>query len=299
MTGSRHEPTPSPDDLDPTGVRALLANLPDPGPMPDDLVARIAQSLELEQQRRASGASGEATAHAVAGEAHPQSAPATDDAVVSLADERARRRPGRTVLWLGSAAAVAMIATVSVNQLFGDAGDSGLSAQVPSHHAGDDSDSAADAGGAPDSAADEAEPPAAAPTVGDEQEGSAAEGGDAGTEDSADGGALGALGDEWDDTDLLSLSGTATLSSGGWASEVETLLSATPEESLLDRIEATDCLEASSLAVEDAERVLLSDALWDGEEARLLIAESPDRGVAWVLTPDCGTILSGPASVGP
>lgn len=33
------------DDLDPTGMRALLRGLPDPGPMPDDLVDRIHASL--------------------------------------------------------------------------------------------------------------------------------------------------------------------------------------------------------------------------------------------------------------
>lgn len=33
------------DDTDPTGMRALLRRLPDPGPMPDDLVQRIHASL--------------------------------------------------------------------------------------------------------------------------------------------------------------------------------------------------------------------------------------------------------------
>lgn len=33
------------DDTDPTGMRALLRGLPDPGPMPDDLVDRIQASL--------------------------------------------------------------------------------------------------------------------------------------------------------------------------------------------------------------------------------------------------------------
>ena len=42
---------PDPDD-DPTGMRALLSSLPDPGPMPDDLVARITASLAEEQERR-------------------------------------------------------------------------------------------------------------------------------------------------------------------------------------------------------------------------------------------------------
>ena len=35
-------------DEDPTGMRALLRSLPDPGPMPEDLVARIKASLEHE-----------------------------------------------------------------------------------------------------------------------------------------------------------------------------------------------------------------------------------------------------------
>lgn len=42
---------PSSDD-DPTGVQQLLATLPDPGPMPPDLIARITASLEHEQEQR-------------------------------------------------------------------------------------------------------------------------------------------------------------------------------------------------------------------------------------------------------
>ena len=44
--------TPDPDD-DPTGMRALLSSLPEPGPMPADLVARITASIAAEQQHRA------------------------------------------------------------------------------------------------------------------------------------------------------------------------------------------------------------------------------------------------------
>lgn len=45
---------PDPDDLepDPTGIRDLLASLPDPGPMPADLVGRITASLAAEQVAR-------------------------------------------------------------------------------------------------------------------------------------------------------------------------------------------------------------------------------------------------------
>jgi hypothetical protein len=49
----RHPPPgpPDPED-DPTGMRALLSSLPDPGPMPDDLVSRITASLAEERDRR-------------------------------------------------------------------------------------------------------------------------------------------------------------------------------------------------------------------------------------------------------
>lgn len=53
MVTLRHTPPgpPDPDD-DPTGMRELLSSLPDPGPMPDDLVARITASLATEQGAR-------------------------------------------------------------------------------------------------------------------------------------------------------------------------------------------------------------------------------------------------------
>ena len=37
---------------DPTGIRDLLSSLPDPGPMPADLVARINASIAAEQSAR-------------------------------------------------------------------------------------------------------------------------------------------------------------------------------------------------------------------------------------------------------
>lgn len=40
---------------DPTGIRALLSALPDPGPMPADLVARISASIAQEQSAREGG----------------------------------------------------------------------------------------------------------------------------------------------------------------------------------------------------------------------------------------------------
>ncbi|MFL6078443.1 MAG: hypothetical protein ACJ714_00805 [Ornithinibacter sp.] len=46
----QHDDT-APVEHDPTGMRALLASLPEPGPMPDDLVARISAALVVEAQR--------------------------------------------------------------------------------------------------------------------------------------------------------------------------------------------------------------------------------------------------------
>lgn len=48
------EPRDEPRDDDPTGVRRLLASLPDPGPIPPDLAQRISASLAAEQAARQS-----------------------------------------------------------------------------------------------------------------------------------------------------------------------------------------------------------------------------------------------------
>ena len=49
-----HTSGPGDEDHDPTGVRALLASLPDPGPMPPELIQRISESLAAEQNGGAS-----------------------------------------------------------------------------------------------------------------------------------------------------------------------------------------------------------------------------------------------------
>jgi hypothetical protein len=101
-------PTPDrPEDLDdPTGIRALLAALPDPGPMPAHLVDRINASITAEQEARAGSS------------------------VVSL-DER--RRPWRRI---GLAAAAAAVAAVAVPALLTGTGPGGMLASLSGAHQG-------------------------------------------------------------------------------------------------------------------------------------------------------------------
>ncbi len=113
----RHDDA-EPIEHDPTGMRALLGGLPDPGPMPEDLVTRITAALAAES-RRGEGGAGSLAAPAL-GPAGPAAAPAVEpaaadagagagsapadrDVVVPL---RRRRRGGRV---LGAAAAAVVV----------------------------------------------------------------------------------------------------------------------------------------------------------------------------------------------
>lgn len=105
--GTRSERDPRAFEDDPTGIRELLASLPEPPPMPADLVQRIEARLATEQ------------AHRDAVGADDESFAARSDTVVDLAAERSRRRPGRTVALLGVAAAGLLVATVAIGELVG------------------------------------------------------------------------------------------------------------------------------------------------------------------------------------
>ena len=322
MTGSRPDPH-LPDDLDPTGVRALLANLPDPGPMPQDLVARISQSLALEQERRTTGSAGgtahpfgSTLGHTDASLGHHDSAhqdteqspseqspsieqgmaaERTPDGVISLAAERQRRRPGRTVIWLGGAAAVAMVATFSANQLLGDGSDSNLSAAVPGAH--DAADDGAEAGGVaepgrgdgegarPDAAGGDSAP--AQPEVDSEPPAAAAD--DSASTDMGSN----SLADV-----VFTATGTVPLSETQLGDQVSDWVATTPTEGTgtWSAQLAADCITDRALQVAGADQVMVSEATWQGEPAMLVVAEHAKGGSAWVLTSDCGEVLTGPIS---
>ena len=73
--GRRSGGDPEAHEDDPTGIRDLLSALPDPGPMPQDLVERIEARLAVEQVSRQ-----QATV--------PPGLASRSDAVVDLAAER-------------------------------------------------------------------------------------------------------------------------------------------------------------------------------------------------------------------
>lgn len=170
------------EEVDPTGIRDLLASLPDPGPMPEDLVRRIEARLEAERAgleragvERAPGSAtgphpwsptgdmvGTASQDPAERSSGTQAASAVSraDNVFDLAAERSHRRPLRTVGILGAAAAGLLVTTVAVTQFMGVSGNTGgadTAASYPSLRSQDGADSDdADSGGTDDSAAAEA-----------------------------------------------------------------------------------------------------------------------------------------------
>lgn len=140
--GLRDDHDPAAHEDDPTGIRALLSSLPDPGPMPSDLVERIGARLAVEQAHRDQGGADVASLH--------------PDSVLDLAAERTSRRPGRALALLGVAAAGLLVATVTIGELAGVGPAAGpffdSAAQVPTRSGAADDDAVAgdSAGGAAD-----------------------------------------------------------------------------------------------------------------------------------------------------
>jgi hypothetical protein len=277
----------APQEVDPTGVRALLSSLPDPGPMPDELVARITRSLHEEQERRANGGSG--TDH------HD---------VISVVTERHRRRPGRILSMLGAAAAVAVGATVVSAQLFGGDTSNDVSAQYP---AGD----RADDGSADDSAA---EGPAAEEPVpeqaGDEEANDAGQddgdssadpdrGETAGTDESDDQGAVGPQSPT--DQQVTVHSGRPELTTEDFAREMRAWRQDAATEDIADisSAQARRCAELVGLG--DKDSITVGTGSLEGAGVVLLVRSEPRPEQAWAVEPEClegsGEVVLGPVGL--
>ncbi|MDO5739156.1 MAG: hypothetical protein Q4P07_03300 [Ornithinimicrobium sp.] len=156
-------------------MRALLRALPEPGPMPEELIARIQARLAIEQEHRTNGTS----------DLSPAAALGRGDNLIDLAAERSSRRPGRTLAILGAAAVGLMLTTVAINQFVGFGGTPGAdsAAFAPTTGRSADDGAGADSGAQADDASGGAEagPPAAAAS-GEAQEQAAAGAADEGSQ---------------------------------------------------------------------------------------------------------------------
>lgn len=273
---------------DPTGVRALLSSLPDPGPMPDTVFARISASLQEEQERREQQA---AFGH--------DSSPG----LISLAAERHRRRPMRTLTYLGAAAGLAVAATVVSTQLFGpgDGGGAGISADVGTNNSPADSgdEGGADAGAAGDldeggqmggqddeAAEDGAETPADAPAEGESVPPFAGQGEPEPTADSPVG---------------VVATDEVTLGSTDFAEDVSRWYTQGPATADLEGSDLGDCVDTLGSAVPGGAELLLAPGSLDGAPVVLVLQTDPAPQVAWALDTSCadgiGEILQGPSVI--
>lgn len=277
-------------DDDPTGIRALLSSLPDPGPMPEELVQRISASLREEQRRRESRYE-ELVAGPPPAADGPQRGDASQQAaaVVSLDRERQRRRPTRALSVLGAAAALAVAATVVTSQVFGgSAGDIGVSAQY----------------GADSGAGGEVQTRNEVPRENQDGAGAAQDGGG----DPAEApGLVGAA------PEVVVVPGTFAATRDGFAEAVRRELpaweqgsgaageedSATDDgaaatEDVLDAEEAASCARSAPEVLPARAKVVVTAATLDGVASVVLVQTRPGPVTAWVLPASCAR---GPAEL--
>ncbi len=278
---------PHPVENDPTGMRALLGSLPDPGPMPPDLVDRITARLVEESVANGyRGGAGDEAATAAAWapprapggpEGHDGSLPpahAGGDQVVPLRRRRA---------WLVGAAAAALVVVAAGGLVADRLAPDGLQASLGLARDGDDAGVAADA-----------ESGAAAPM----QSGSGMIAWDAALQVVVVATRTDYTGDDLAGQALPLDAGAMAPPSPG-TGLVPRLDGA--DEPVGDPQGARDC--ASAVGVEASEPVAVDLATFDGRPAAVLVATAADGSRrAWAVERSCGpgaaAVLDGPVVVG-
>lgn len=264
------------DDSDPTGMRALLRGLPDPGPMPDDLVERIQSSL-TDLAAGDAGAGGDTVRDG-------------DTSGVSRGTEHDGPAP-RASWWVrnGSRAAVAAVVLVGGGAVASD--QLGL--------LGSGSDSASTAGSIAETSSDAGSGGRALTPSGGDADKAPQSGGDSAETDggSAPAGQV-----------VVTMSGRS-YTAAGLAAEVGSATTSTPTSPLTaespgigpigTEIGVRSCLLALGLPRDSAARVDL--ALVDGAPAAVLVLTT-DRGrTAYAVGRDCTlgnpAVLAGPVDL--
>ncbi len=264
---------------DPTGMRELLGSLPDPGPMPDHLVARITAALQQESRARAGG-SGNGDVAPVSGWPPPP-APEALTAASGLAgpgdagdaDVVPLRRRRAWVLGAAAAAVVVLgLGGIVVDRL----SEGGLVASLGVSQSGDDA-------GVAESAAGGAAPESAAVA-----------------EDAALGVVVVATGTDYTATSL-----------GGLAAVLPTTPGTDAGTALRDDTGASGGLAAPSaarscadgLGIAPAEAVTVDLSTFDGHDAAVVVATAADGTArAWAVERSCTAtdpgVIEGPVRVG-
>ncbi len=272
----RHDDA-DPVEHDPTGMRALLGSLPDPGPMPEHLVARITAALEQESRGTADGTGaasdvpspGWAPPRAPEGLAAAGLAGPEGDGGATVVPLRRRRT------WLLGAAAAAVVVLGLGGVVVDRLSEGGLVASLGISQGADD----AAAGSAADAAAPESAVVA---------------------EDSALGVVVVSTGTDYTAATLGALAAALPSEPGadrgsGLRAEADT------SEPLAGPAGARSC--AVGLGVGPEEAVTVDLASFAGRDAAVVVATAPDGDArAWAVDRGCTAtvpgVLEGPVAVG-
>ncbi|MGD8199392.1 hypothetical protein ACQE98_01850 [Ornithinimicrobium sp. W1679] len=274
-------------EADPTGMRALLSSLPDPGPMPEDLVRRIEARLAVE-------------AHAAA---RPSSRPRPADHLVDLAAERSRRRPGRTVAILGVAAAGLLTTTVGLGQaldggIFGSRTAMDTAAQYPSGADAAGAGGQADAGAGQDDAGNDgsgADEDAGADQRSDDSatemdDGAAAGGAQGGTEEAA--GSMMAADAPSLPEDVQILGSLGTVTREDYLGRVQQVADGSTPQAEAGRLtwsQVAGCWSATG-SPHRWDSVHAAEAELSDDPVVVLLGTSGDRGEAFLMPWPCTTV---------
>lgn len=272
---------PSPDE-DPTGVQQLLATLPDPGPMPADLIERITASLAAEQANHTPQSSGR---------------PWSSSRSSQPPDHHGPTVSRGWLLGLSTAAAAAAIGGVAALNLLGPAGgDAGGSLAfghfpvegAASSAAGRVASGSASPSAADPSSADSAQAPAPAATVGPQTEREGAAG------SSSPGPARSAgtprthiqMSTANYRRDTLSAQGTQLF--GKPRAALPPLSAESPAIGPIGTaLGVTHCLDALGVT---AQRAVVDVARFDGAPAAVIVTDGPEGREVRVVSRECGAV---------
>ncbi|MGB5952408.1 MAG: hypothetical protein WBG57_07855 [Ornithinimicrobium sp.] len=286
MNPAHHDSAPDDFDADPTGMRDVLASLPDPGPMPDSVTARIEQSLTDERAE-----SSQQTWGGAAG-------------VADLAAQRSRRRPAQWMMAAAAVVAVGVIGTVVFDQVLGSNSGSGdaaaqyaptqadaegneASAESQADAEGDaGSDSDADSLPGEENLAESFEDRVAQDGVAqDRAEGEAADADGGGSDVAASAGEARSFFGEVDD-ERFATGALVLLQTQVPPSELPADFAGSADRELLRADDAERCVQAIGEDPDEGDWAAVPGSI-EGSQVVVVADFTPQRSRGWAVEPDC------------